>query len=407
MIGFISGGYPAVVLSRNKPLNIIAGNKTLGLTGIGIRNGLIVTQFVISIALIMSSLVLHKQMRFVINKKLGYHSENIISIDVPDAQLRDKYEIFKNEVLKHPGISDVTYSQTSLDYNDWGGVGKWEGKQPEEDIPFYTLYVDYNFFEFFDISLEKGRFFQSANSTDINSACILNKTAVEAIGWDNPLNKNFSAQNVSGKVIGVVNDFNFQSLHLGIEPLAIGLGENNGHKRYFSVKIAANRTADALSYIEDTYKKMSPSYQFNYAFLDDKLESQYKAEQRQGSLFSFFTAIAIVLAVLGLFGLASFVAEQRTKEIGVRKVNGAKIREILAMLNIDFVMWVIIAFIIASPFAWFAMNKWLENFAYKTEISWWIFALSGVIALVIALITVSWQSWRAASRNPVEALRYE
>ena len=253
----------------------------------------------------------------------------------------------------------------------------------------------------------KGRFFQSENTTDKNEAYILNKTAIEAIGWDNPLGKKFSAQREDGKVIGIVDDFHFQSMHLGIEPLAIAIGNHNHYRRFFSIKISSVNMPDALAFIENIHKKMSPGYQLNYVFLNDKLESLYKTEQKQGSLFSLFTIIAIMVAVLGLFGLASFVAEQRTKEIGIRKVNGAKVIEILTMLNKDFVKWVAIAFIIACPIAYYAMNKWLENFAYKTNLSWWIFAMAGVLALGIALLTVSWQSWRAATRNPVEALRYE
>lgn len=406
-VGFISGIYPAIMLARQQPISVLKNNKLAGSKVMGIRNSLVISQFVISIVLIIGTIVLYKQLNFIHNKELGYQKENILSIPIGDRELKKKYDVFKEELIKHPGIVDVTFTQNTLENNTYGGWGDWEGKSQEEHINFYHIYTDYNFIDFFGINVSEGRAFSSDMLTDKSEAFILNKAAINAIGWNNPLDKQFYLDNPKGKVIGVVDDFHYQSLKLGIEPLLITMGEPGEYANHISVKVLSENLPVTLSFIENTYKRMSPGYQFQFTFLDSKLNDLYRAEQKLGRIFSIFTGIAFIVCILGLFGLASFIAKQRTKEIGIRKVNGAKIHEVLTMLNVDFIKWVIIAFIIACPIAYYSMDKWLENFAYKTEISWWIFALAGCIALLIALLTVSWQSWRAARRNPVEALRYE
>ncbi len=411
LFAILTSLYPAFRILGLHPIQVLKSNKITSKESLKTRNSLAIIQFAISIALIACTIILYRQLDYVKNKELGFQKENIINIQIPDINIEQKkyYPALKNELSRLPDVLEVTYSQTALDKDNWGGSAQWAGKSPDVELPLYHLIVDENFLDFYGINLLYGQSFSPEMKAEGRSSYfILNEAAVKAIGWNDPINKKLSMQMWSdSRVIGVAEDFHYQPLHLGIEPLAISLGSPERHANIISVKIKSEQLSTTLNNIETVYSELFPEYPFNYHFLDEKLSESYRTDQKLGTMFGILAAISIVVACLGLFGLASFIARKRIKEIGIRKVNGAKVSEILTLLNKDFIRWVVIAFVIAVPSAWYGMNNWLENFAYKTAMSWWIYVLAGGIALVIALITVSWQSWKAATRNPVESLRYE
>ena len=300
-----------------------------------------------------------------------------------------------------PEIEEIAFSS-----NMFGGI---EGLNSQEidgkTLNFATTWVDAEFIDLYNLQLVDGRFFSKDLKTDINATSLINEAAVREFGVEDPFELNIRIPGGKAKVVGIVKDFNYKSLHNRIEPLAIIYLPRQG--QYVNLKIAGNNLPETLGKINAAWDELAPGFPFSYHFLDQSFEKLYKKDEQMAKAVSLFSLIAIAIAVLGILGLSMFLAESRTKEIGVRKVNGARISEILIMLNKDFVKWVAIAFVIACPIAYYAMNKWLENFAYKTTLSWWIFALAGLLALGIALLTVSFQSYKAATRNPIESLRYE
>ena len=358
--------------------------------------------------LIVCTLCVYRQLDYLLNKDLGYQKEDIISAYLDDKESRTRYPELKQELLKNPGISDVTISsylpnnignQTLLD---------WDEKTVEE-APINLVIVDENFTDFFGIGVKNGTSFPE-DAGPGSRYYLLNQSAVETYGLKNVAGKRIVVNGNEGEVSGVIKDIHFHSLDLKIIPLAVmNMQEEDykGRARYLSVKIDPAHLESTLSYIKNTYAQFSPDYPLSFNSFDDVVGQAYASETRFKSLVQFFSIVAICISCLGLLGLAHHNLEKRIKEIGIRKVNGAKVSEVLLLLNKDFVKWVGVAFLLASPIAWYAMNKWLESFAYKTTLSWWIFALAGVLALGIALLTVSWQSWKAATRNPVESLRYE
>jgi putative ABC transport system permease protein len=336
---------------------------------------------------------------------MGFDAENIINVKLsPEI----KTKIFKDELQKIPGVAGVSFSRWfpgNIGEN-WGHTLVYNGV--EEKVNSAVENADANYIDLMGLEIIRGRNFNESLPSDIGSA-ILNEAAVKEFGLENPLEASFqNRKSQQNKIIGVVKDFNFQSLHNQIKPLVI-FYEN---EQVFSanIKLASGNfesITQTLDKVKSTWKEVSPSFPFEFKFIDKEVESLYQSEMVFGKIFHYGSAFAIFISCLGLFGLVLGSTEQRKKEIGIRKVNGAKIGEILLMLNRDFIKWVAVSFIIATPVAWYLMSKWLENFAYKTTLSWWIFGLAGLIAIGIALLTVSWQSYRAASKNPIEALRYE
>jgi putative ABC transport system permease protein len=280
---------------------------------------------------------------------------------------------------------------------------KWAGKKEGEDILFYGLYADVDFAKTFKLELKAGRFFSSEFATD-SMAIVINEEAERVLDFKNPVGQTVTfAQGQKFNIIGVVKDFHFKSLHHKIGPLIMGIGASN----VFYVKMKHDNISSTIESIRKTFDSFKPVLPLNFHFLNEDFDNMYQAEQRINRIFSWFSFLAVIISCLGLIGLSLFMTERRTKEIGIRKINGAKSPEIFSLLSREYIMWVMISIIIACPVAWVAMNKWLQYFAYRIDISWWIFALAGVVALLIALFTVSWQSFRAARKNPVEALRYE
>jgi putative ABC transport system permease protein len=403
IIGIISGLYPAILFNRISPVNTLKNNLEKGSRKFQFRHGLTVFQFCISIALIISTIVITKQMILIRDKNLGFNNEQVLTSSTQNINR----ESFKYELLKNPNIETVSFSNTIP-----GQVNNWEittFNDISRGIPIYS--VDPDFLDMYGLKIVQGRNFDNNTRSDIGNTCLLNEAAVKYFNLDNPIGAtcDFSHSNYTSfskglvQVIGVVNDFNFRSLHRELGPMAINW---NGWGNVASIKLSSHNMNETIDYIKSEWEKRT-DYEFTFEFADESFYRQYKSEEKFSKMMNLAALIAILISSLGILGLAVFSIKKRIKEIGIRKVNGAKVSEILTMLNTDLVRWVIIAFVVACPVAYYAMNKWLENFAYKTELSWWIFALAGILALGIALLTVSWQSWKAATRNPVEALRYE
>jgi len=401
LLGFVAGIYPALLLSSKKAIEIIKMKTGKNNRGGNLRNSLIIFQFSVTIVLITATFLIFKQVNYIKDKDLGIPSEQVVYAKLPFQIIAGKKETLRERLQTIPEIEDIAFSSNVF--------GEIEGLNSQEidgkTLNFATNWVDAEFIELYNLQLVDGRFFSKYLKTDVNATALLNEAAVREFGVEDPFKLNIRIPGGSAKVVGIVKDFNYKSLHNRIEPLAIIYLPGQG--QYVNLKITGTNLPETLGKINAVWDELASGFPFPYHFLDQSFEKLYKKDEQMAKAVSLFSLIAIAIAVLGILGLSVFLAETRTKEIGIRKINGANVSEILTMLNKDFVKWVVIAFVIAVPIAWYAMNKWLENFAYKTNLSWWIFALAGLLALGIALLTVSFQSYKAATRNPVEALRYE
>ncbi len=342
-------------------------------------------------------------MQFLKNNDLGFNKDQVIVIDVPsgDTSLVNKLPYIRQEFLSNPDISQVSNAafvpgerSARLLFFAEGPKG---GKMEEKTLS--TIFVDYDFLDLMEIKLLDGRNFSRDIKTDDSMAYIINETAAKWLGWENPLGKTMeSGMGGKGKVIGVVKDFHFASLHNKIEPLAIMLAPKN--QGFLLARVNAENLPATINFIEDKWKNFDPKHPMEYFFLDENFNKQYRAEEKMLTVFGYFAALTILIACLGLFGLASFTAEQRTKEIGIRKVLGSSVSEIMLLLSKDFAWLVFIAIVLATPLAWYGMHHWLQDFAYRTEIHWWIFALAGFTALAIAMLTVSFQAGQGRPPQP-------
>lgn len=372
-----------------------------------LRASLSVFQFAVSIVLIIATLFIVKQNSYMKNKSAGFSNENILTVALK-GKIKEKAKMFGEKLLSYSSVKEITYASSLLSnvQQDWGMSLSVKGENKR--ISYSAIQVDKSFFQFFDIPLIQGNGFTEISAKEQHH--IFNETALKTFGIDDISSSRIrSYGSASGDIIGVVKDFNFRSFHTPITPLGFIEQKPEGLD-YLYVKLNVV-TADAISNCINDIKKdwieIETEWPAEVKFLSQSTQELYDAETKFSELILIVAAISILISCLGLLGVCKFVAEKRTKEIGIRKVNGARISEILAMLNKDFIKWVFLAFVLACPIAWFAINKWLENFAYKTTLSWWVFVVAGVTAMCIAIFTVSWQSWRAATRNPVEALRYE
>jgi len=401
--GLLAGSYPAFYLSSLNPSDIIKGviNKDPG--NAKFRRVLVVFQFTLSIVLIICTLIIENQLNYMQNKKLGYNKDNIGYFMFPIRPGDPKLEALKKELCNNPDILSVTKGYSPINLEVTSGGYNWAGKKAGDDVLFHRLDTDEDYAKTFQLELIDGRFFSSEFPTD-NSAAVINEKAAEVMGLRNPVGEVLTTpRGAKLTIIGVLKDFHIQSLHYKIEPLIMKKGESNN----LIVKMKPDHIPATVESINKTFKSFNPGLPLVFHFLDDDFDNLYRTEQRMSKIFGYFSLLAIIISCLGLIGLSLFMTELRTKEIGIRKVNGAKSLEIFSLLSKEYIGWVLISILIASPIAWYAMHRWLENFAYKTELSWWVFALTGLLALGIALLTVNWQSLKAATRNPVEALRYE
>jgi len=399
----LAGIYPAITLSSFKPLEAMKG-KLSGLGSKGnFRKVLVVIQFTFSIILIVSTIIISSQLKYIREKNLGYDKENLFSIDM--RAIGDHYDAAKAELLKQPGILGVT--ESGGDILNWGsstGDADWDGKSPSQSsFLINQLPVQRNFLSVMGLQLVQGAGFSGTPADSSNF--ILNETAIKEMGLKDPVGKRFTFHDQKGTIVGVVKDFHFANLHKQIEPIL--LFYNTGWTSRMYIKTTAKDASKAIAATAKLWKQYNPDYTFEYSFLDDAFNNMYKSDVRVGKLFNCFAIITILISCLGLFGLVTFTAESKVKEIGVRKVLGAGVPQIVTMLSKDFMILVVVAGAIAFPAAWWGLTKFLEGYAYRTTISWWVLALAGLITLTIAVATISFKAIQAALANPVKSLRTE
>lgn len=408
-VGFLSGSYPAILISSFLPVFGLKKQVLRGHRGRFFRNVLVIFQFVVSIGLIICALVVRQQLGFIDNQDVGYEKDQIVTVRLHDQNVKKNLESLKSEWKAHPNVVAVSATDT-LPNNIQSQTGpKWPGMPEDFDyFDIYISYVDEEYLDVYGLELLQGRNFAKDFPSDAQSAFIFNETLVKTLGWEQPLRREFQNwDDQTGPIVGVIKNFNFHSLHRQIDPMLLYFRKDQRWIYYLSAKIQGGRIPETLAFMEKTWKKFSPAYPFDYSFFDDIFAQIYRTEQRLGSMFGVFSILAVFIACLGLFGLAAFTAEQRTKEIGVRKVLGATQRNIFALLSRDFTRWVWIANLFAWPIAYMAMSRWLQNFAYRTPLSLWIFILAAALTMAVALGTVSTQTIRLASANPSDVLRYE
>jgi len=397
----VSSIYPALLLSSFEPLKALKGKVSAGIGDVTFRKILVVTQFTFSVILIIGTMVITSQLNFIRSKQLGYDKSHVFAFWMRD--MAKHYDAVKAELLKQPGVLGVTRSNSNIvRLGGVSGDNDWDGKATNQTFIVHPMAIDKDFMSFFKMKLSQGAVFTGAVADSTHF--ILNEAAVKEIGLKNPIGKRFRMWKTNGTIIGVVKDFHFASMREKISP-SIFYYTKDLNSMY--IKTDGRNAQKAINAAQDQFKQYNGQYPFDYTFLDDIFNNLYKGEQREGTLFNYFAGIAIMISCLGLLGLAAFTAQVRTREIGVRKVLGATVSEIIGLLAKDFIKLVLIAIAIAIPAAWFSMNKWLEDFAYRINIGWYVFVLAGLTAIIIAFITISFQSVKAALANPVKSLRSE
>jgi putative ABC transport system permease protein len=402
--GFISGSYPALFLSSFSPAVILKGKLNNSRSELWIRKGLVIFQFTLSVILIVSVLVVYKQIQFIQKKNPGFDKDNVIYFE-KEGKISNNLDAFISEAKNIPGVTNASSISWNLVGNQGSTDGvKWKGKTPADRINFYLQYINYDLIETLGIEMKEGRTFSRDFGQD-QSKIIFNETAVKIMGLKNPIGEVVSLWGYERQIIGVTKDFNFQSLHEEVKPSFFLLSSQNNSQ--IIVKIKDGTKMVTIPKLEKLYQKYNRGFLLDFKFLDQDYQTQYVAEKRVANLSRNFAWLAVLISCLGLFGLAAFFAERRTKEIGLRKINGASSLSIICLLSTDFVRIIMVSIVIALPISYLITKGWLDSFAYKTPLSWWIFILSGIIALGIAILTVSFQTWRAATRNPIDTLRYE
>lgn len=398
----LSSIYPALLLSSFEPLKALKGKISASIGDALFRKALVVVQFTFSVILIASTLIITRQLKYIQSKNLGYDKSHTFGMWMRDASMH--YDAVRAELLKQPGVEDVTRATGNIvNSSMFSGDNSWDGKAPGQTFILHPMGIDKDFISFFKLKMAQGSSFTGAVADSTHF--ILNEAAIKEIGLKDPIGKHFSFQKTNGTIIGVIKDFHFASLREKIAPAIFFYRPANYQTLY--VKTSTKNAAAAIAAAETQFKQYNGEYPFSYTFLDDMFNNLYKGEQREGTLFNYFAGMAILISSLGLLGLATYTAQVRTREIGVRKVLGASVTGVVSLLAKDFIKLVLIAIVVATPLAWYVMANWLEAFAYRIPISWSVFVLAAFIAIVIAFVTISFQSIKAALANPVKSLRSE
>jgi hypothetical protein len=401
----LAGSYPAIYLSKFKPVKVLSGTIKGSIGELWVRRGLVIFQFALSVILIVAVISIFQQVEFVQNKNLGYEKENVIRFQI-EGKVESSLETFLAEAKTIPGIINASSVGHTLigRQNNTSGLN-WEGKDPNQKILFENVRVNYDLIETMGISMAEGRSFDPKFSAD-TSKIIFNETGIKILGFENPIGKVIKLwDRYDLEIVGVVKDFNFQSLHENINPLFMHLSPRNTWN--VMMRIEAGKEKEVIANVKTFYESFNPGFTFAYDFMDEEYASLYSAEQRVATLSKYFAGFAIMISCLGLFGLAAFTAERRLKEIGIRKILGSSVMNILFLLSKDFTRLVLISILIALPISYLLVKNWIGQFAYQIDLSVWVFISSGMIALIIAWMTISSHAFKAAHVNPVECLRNE
>jgi hypothetical protein len=402
--GLLAGLYPAFFLSSFNSVKILKGTFKLGNKGNTLRQGLVVFQFVLSMILIGATIVVYQQIQYIKNKDLGVQRENLVFFPVTPG-IKEHFDAYRTALLNQPGIQAVSLSsQNPLSVGSSSHGLEWDGKDPETQILFQIIVTDYDFLTTAGIQLLEGRNFSRNFPTD-TANILINEEAARRIGFENPVGQHIKMWESEGQIIGVVKDFHSNDLHAAIEPLVIRLQPENTWM--VMARTEAGKAQEAIASLETMHNQFDGEYTFEYQFLDQEFERMYRTDTLIGKLATYFAIIAILISCLGLFGLAAYTAERRTKEIGVRKVLGASVPNLVGLISGNFTKLILIAFVIAAPISWYLMQQFLQKYAYRIDLSPVVFALTGLLALIIAWLTVSYQSIKAALANPIDSLRNE
>jgi len=409
--GVISGSYPALFLSNFKPVNVLKNNMKSGSKSIVFRKSLVLIQFTISVLLMVYAAMANKQLKYIINRDLGYNKECILNLEMR-GNFRQNWPAIKQQLLNDPNILYVTAANTSFISGEKSTNSvSWEGKSDDEEIWMEWYPVDYDYLKTFDMKMAEGRFFSDDYSTDAMEGIVLNEAAIKAMGMESPIGKRFDCyignESRQAKIIGVVKDFNFRSLYSEIKPVIFAVAPWWYNEFYIKLKPDNSDIFGTIRFIESKIKEFVPDYPFEYSFIDEDIARLYIKEQRAGILVKYGAFLAVFIACLGLIGLASYDAGLKTKEIGIRKVHGASLSGIVFLMVKPYLKWIFLANLIAWPIAYYSISKWFQNFAYHTNTNLWIFVIAGMIVLFIALISVCYQVIKAALANPADSLRYE
>jgi putative ABC transport system permease protein len=406
-VGLLAGAYPALYLSSFRPTDVLHGGQARGRRGARLRKGLVALQFAVAVVLIAATGVVYQQLRYTQTKDLGFAEEQVVSMNISEA--RGQYEAVKRAFTRHPAVQNVAASDgmPGSYHMRYGFVP--DSTRPDDSMLAHIVEVDSDYFETLGIDLVAGRSFSPKRATDDTSAYVLSEATARELGWGTPVGRDMPFMRRGGTVIGVVEDFHFTSFRKEISPVIFMVNRDPDEPASYStvaVRFQPGQTDAVLSHLEDTWTQFSEE-PLDYTFLDQAFAEMYRTERRLGQVFTAFALVAVLIACLGLYGLAAFAAERRSKEIAIRKTFGASTRQIVALLSKQFLMLVGVGFVLGTPVAWYGMSRWLEDFAYRIDLSPWLFAAAGLVALVVAMGATCWQALRAARTNPAQTLKDE